>query len=128
MKLESSLARNRADFAISSGVARRFIGCRLAIVAVAVLLELDAAGRASRVSITLGGVGSTPMRVPDAEARLLGSSVGADDIAAAADCCGRVEALGDPQIPAWYRQRLASTLAARAIPVALSRSIRASRA
>ncbi len=93
-----------------------------AIVAVAVLLELDASGRASRVSITLGGVASTPVRVPDAETRLLGSRVGADDISAAAACCGRVEALGDPQVPAWYRQRLASTLAARAIPIALSRN------
>jgi carbon-monoxide dehydrogenase medium subunit len=93
-----------------------------AIVAVAVLLELDASGHASRVSITLGGVASTPVRVPEAEARLLGSTVGADDIAAAAACCGRVEALGDPQVPAWYRQRLASTLAARSIPVALSRT------
>ena len=93
-----------------------------AIVAVAVLLELDASGRASRASITLGGVASTPVRVPEAEACLLGSRVGAADIAAAANCCAKVEALGDPQVPAWYRQRLANTLASRAIPAALART------
>ncbi len=93
-----------------------------AIVAVAVLLELDAAGNASRVSIALGGVGATPLRVPAAEARLLGTRVAGTDIEAAAACCAEVDALGDPQVPAWYRQRLARTLCARAIPAALARA------
>jgi carbon-monoxide dehydrogenase medium subunit len=93
-----------------------------AIVAVAVLLELDASARASRVSITLGGVAATPVRVPAAEARLLGSMIDAEAIADAAACCGAVDALGDPQVPAWYRQRLARTLAGRAIPAALART------
>jgi len=93
-----------------------------AIVAVAVLLELDASARASRVSITLGGVAATPVRVPEAEARLLGSTIDAEAIADAAACCGAVDALGDPQVPAWYRQRLARTLAGRAIPAALART------
>jgi len=93
-----------------------------AIVAVAVLLELDASARASRVSITLGGVAATPVRVPAAEARLLGSMIDAKAIADAAACCGAVDALGDPQVPAWYRQRLARTLAGRAIPAALART------
>jgi carbon-monoxide dehydrogenase medium subunit len=93
-----------------------------AIVAVAVLLELDASARARRVSITLGGVADTPVRVPAAEARLLGSMINAEAIADAAACCGMVDALGDPQVPAWYRQRLARTLAGRAIPAALART------
>ncbi|MEI6318479.1 MAG: FAD binding domain-containing protein [Pseudomonadota bacterium] len=93
-----------------------------AIVAVAVLLELDASARARRVSITLGGVAATPVRVPAAEARLLGSMIDAKAIADAAACCGAVDALGDPQVPAWYRQRLARTLAGRAIPAALART------
>jgi len=92
-----------------------------AIVSVAVLLELDGEQRASRVSITLGGVASTPVRVPRAEAMLLGSRIEAGDIEGAAACCAVVEALGDPQVPAWYRQRLARTLSARAIPIALAR-------
>lgn len=93
-----------------------------AIVSVAVLLELDDQQRASRVSITLGGVASTPVRVQQAEAALLGSRVETCDIEAAAACCADVEALGDPQVPAWYRQRLARTLSARALPIALARA------
>jgi carbon-monoxide dehydrogenase medium subunit len=93
-----------------------------AIVAVAVLLEFDAGGHASRVSITLGGVAATAIRVPEAEAALLGSALSTADIAAAAECCGQVDALGDPQVPAWYRQRLARTLCERAIPIAAARA------
>lgn len=96
-----------------------------AIVAVAVLLEMDAQGIARRASVTLGGVASTPVRVPSAEAVLLGSRVAAVDIERAAACCGEVPALGDPQVPAWYRQRLARTLTARAIPIARKRAITA---
>jgi carbon-monoxide dehydrogenase medium subunit len=94
-----------------------------AIVAVAVLLERDSDGHATRVSITLGGVAATATRVPEAEAALLGSTISADDIAAAAACCGQVAALGDPQVPAWYRQRLARTLCERAIPIAAARAL-----
>ncbi|MBY0439800.1 MAG: xanthine dehydrogenase family protein subunit M [Burkholderiales bacterium] len=93
-----------------------------AIVAVAVLIELGADGTASRVSITLGGVAATAVRVADAEAALLGTIVSPSDIDAAAACCGSVDALGDPQVPGWYRQRLARTLCARAIPIALARA------
>jgi len=93
-----------------------------AIVSVAVLLELDDQQRVTRASITLGGVASTPVRVQQAEAALLGSRVEAGDIEAAAACCAVVEALGDPQVPAWYRQRLARTLTARALPIALARA------
>jgi carbon-monoxide dehydrogenase medium subunit len=93
-----------------------------AIVAVAVLIELGRDGTATRVSITLGGVAATAVRVPLAEAVLLGSPVGPADIEAAARCCGEVDALGDPQVPAWYRQRLARTLCSRAIPIALGRA------
>jgi carbon-monoxide dehydrogenase medium subunit len=92
-----------------------------AIVSVAVLIELDANARASRVSITLGGVACTPVRVPAAEAALLGTAVDAPAIETAAACCEAVDALGDPTVPAWYRQRLARTLASRAIPIALAR-------
>jgi len=93
-----------------------------AIVSVAVLLELDDQQRVTRASITLGGVASTPVRVQQAEAALLRSRVEAGDIEAAAACCAVVEALGDPQVPAWYRQRLARTLTARALPIALARA------
>lgn len=92
-----------------------------AIVSVAILLDTDAQSTITRASITLGGVASTPVRVADAEAALLGAPMDAARIEAAAACCGAVEALGDPQVPAWYRQRLARTLTARAIPIAVAR-------
>jgi len=95
-----------------------------AIVAVAVLLERDRddPARLRRVSVTLGGVASTAQRVAEAEACLVGSHGEAAAIAAAADACGRVPAMSDAQIPAWYRSRLASTLAARTIDQALARA------
>ena len=93
-----------------------------AIVAVAVLIELDAAGRATRVAIALGGVCATPLRVSAAEQALLGTQVAAADIERAAQSCAAVDALGDAQVPAWYRQRLARTLTARAIALAIARA------
>ncbi|MBC7778907.1 MAG: xanthine dehydrogenase family protein subunit M [Proteobacteria bacterium] len=92
-----------------------------AIISVAVLLEADDGGRIVRASITLGGVAATPVRVAAAENCLLGTRVAPEEIDAAAKCCAMVDALGDPQVPAWYRQRLANTLAARAISLAHSR-------
>ena len=92
-----------------------------AIVSVAVLLEAGKDGGVTRASLTLGGVGPVPFRLPAAEALLIGGKPDEARIDAAAALCGEVEALEDPQAPAWYRQRLARTLAGRAIRAALSR-------
>ncbi len=96
-----------------------------AIVSVAVLLEGAQVGSGdggiTRASLTLGGVGPVPFRLPAAEALLAGGKPDGARIDAAAALCGEVEALEDPQAPAWYRQRLARTLAGRAIRTALSR-------
>ncbi|MGE8591393.1 MAG: FAD binding domain-containing protein [Alcaligenes sp.] len=93
-----------------------------AIVSCAVLLLLDEDGLVSRASITLGGVGAFPLRMSQAEAALLGTPAGPEDIARAADLCGQVEASSDSYVQGWYRQRLAKEYTARALRLALSRT------
>lgn len=92
-----------------------------AIVAVAVLISLDAQGVVDRVSVTLGGIGPTPVRVPEAERLLLGSRAQASELDAAAACCRTVAASSDSQVPGWYRQHLAQVLCGRALKRAISR-------
>jgi carbon-monoxide dehydrogenase medium subunit len=93
-----------------------------AVVSVAVQLALDAAGKVTRASITLGGVAMAPTRVAAAEAALVGRTAGDADIAAAAAACAAIDANNDIHAPAWYRQRLARTLAGRALRAALARA------
>ncbi len=92
-----------------------------AVASIAVLLTADASGRIERASITLGGMAYAPVRVTDAEQALLGSTCGAGTIETAAEACSRTDALDDPHAPAWYRKRLARTLAGRAITTAIKR-------
>ena len=94
-----------------------------AIVSVAVLLAPGADGSIARASITLGGVGSGPVRMTDAEALLVGSRGNAAFDAAAA-ACALIDASSDSYVPAWYRQRLARVLTRRALDTALSRIAR----
>lgn len=95
-----------------------------AIVAVAVLIHFDAQGGVDRASVTLGGIGATPVRVPEAEQRLLGSRAQAAQLAAAAACCRTVQASSDSHVPGWYRQHLAQVLCARALERAVARAER----
>ena len=95
-----------------------------AIAAAAVLLERGAAGSVTRASVTLGGVGAVPFRLPAAEAILTGAAPDAQTIGAAAAEAETVEALSDAAYPAWYRRRLARTLLARAIAKAAERAER----
>lgn len=92
-----------------------------AVTSVAVLLSADASGRIERASVTLGGMAYAPVRVTTAEQALLGSTGGSDAIEKAAEACSKTDALDDPHAPAWYRKRLARTLAARAIARAVTR-------
>lgn len=99
-------ARRHGDFAIAS---------------VAVLLELDVAAKVTRVSLTLGGVCDVPVRLPEAEKQLLGSALTPADVAKVAAQCAEIDALDDPQVPRWYRRRVAATLVSRAIAMAAER-------
>lgn len=93
-----------------------------AIVSAAALLSLDADGKIARASLTLGGVGSGPMRMRDIEAELTGAAPTEAAIKAAAEACGAIEIEDDPYTPAHYRRRLCRKLAQRALETALSRA------
>jgi CO/xanthine dehydrogenase FAD-binding subunit len=70
-----------------------------------------------RVSITLGGIAPAPLRMSAAE-KLFAQK---RDAQAAAELCGAVDALDDHAYPAWYRKKLAVTLARRALERASAR-------
>ena len=93
-----------------------------AVVSAAALLELDRQRRITRIALTLGGVGPTPIRLAEAEQALIGS---ADDDATSnrvAVHAGRCDALDDPAYPSWFRQRLARNLLPRAVKSAFARA------
>ena len=94
-------ARRHGDFAIASACT---------------LVEMKEQ-KFARVRLTLGGVAATPIRVTKTENALLNK----EPIAEAVKHCGEIEALEDPIYPAWYRQKLAVTLARRALERAISR-------
>jgi carbon-monoxide dehydrogenase medium subunit len=93
-----------------------------AVVSVAVQLALARDGAVSRVSITLGGVSMAPIRVAAAEMTLTGRKPGDAEIARAAAAAAEIDANEDIHAPAWYRRRLARTLTARAVRIALQRA------
>lgn len=95
-----------------------------AIVSSAALVEFGQDGQITRCSITLGGCASAPVRMPQAEAILLGSIGDASTIAEAAAICSEVEASTDAYVTAWYRQRLARSLTQRALTIAMQRATR----
>ncbi|MCR0982715.1 FAD binding domain-containing protein [Roseomonas populi] len=99
-------ARRHGDYAITSAAA---------------VLVLEG-GRIARASLTLGGVGAGPLRLRTAEAALAGQAPSEALFREAAAACGSIEAMSDPQAPAWYRRRLAATLARRALAAAASRA------
>lgn len=93
-----------------------------AIVSAAALLLIGADGAVERASLTLGGVGSGPMRMREVEDALRGRALSPDAIRAAADACGAIEVDDDPYTPASYRKHLCRKLAARALQTAASRA------
>jgi aerobic carbon-monoxide dehydrogenase medium subunit len=95
-------ARRHGDFAVASACA---------------LVEVKESG-ILKASLTLGGVGPVPLRMPSVEAAL----VEGRSIEECVKACASVEALDDPTYPAWYRQHLAVTLARRALEQALKRA------
>ena len=92
-----------------------------AIVSAAALLEAGANGRITRASVTLGGIGSAPLRVSAAEASLIGEPGSVEKFGTAAEMCRAVDAIDDIHAPASYRQHLAVVLSRRALEAAWSR-------
>lgn len=92
-----------------------------AVVGVAVLLDLSSDGAVRRASVTLGGVGSAPVRGAAAEAILNGSQGGPEVIEKAAGTCREIDAMNDVHASSAYRQHLAVVLTQRALDKAFDR-------
>jgi len=101
-------ARRHGDFAITSA---------------AVLIESDGAGRLSRVSVTIGGMGTAPVRAREVEQAIIGQVPTGELFRAACESCRKLEAIDDVHAPASYRQHLAAVLSRRALEKAHARLV-----
>jgi len=91
-----------------------------AIVLAAALLAVDADGRITRASLTLGGIGPAPVRVRAVEQALVGEVAAAALFREVAEACRGPDAMEDVHAPASYRQQLAVVMARRALDAALA--------
>lgn len=100
------LARRHGDFAIAAAV---------------VAVHLDPTGRLDLVRIGVGGVGSTPLRLLDAEGQLAGATGTAAELAAAAEAAwNAVDPMDDVHASSSYRKDMVRVLVRRALESALS--------
>lgn len=95
----------------------------IAVVGVGVRLTLDDAGKVSAADIVLGAVAPTVVRVPEAEAALVGNQIN-DEIlatvsAAASEACNPID---DKRGTIAYRKQVAGVLAKRAVLLAAERA------
>lgn len=91
----------------------------LAVIGVAVKIDLDA-GRAANVRVVILGGPHGARRVPEAEAALEARQLGPDQIACASDAASRIEAHTDIHATDALRRHLAGVLTRRALTSALS--------
>ncbi|WDD91654.1 xanthine dehydrogenase family protein subunit M [Burkholderia sp. FERM BP-3421] len=94
-----------------------------AIASAAALIETDEAGRVTRASLTLGGVGPVPIRLAEAERWLVGARPDPALIDAVAAEVDVLDALDDPAYPARYRRRVAGRLLRAALQRALDAAV-----
>lgn len=92
-----------------------------AIVSAAALLEEDAAGKVTRASLTLGGLGPAPVRASDVERALIGEIIGDKRLRELCEPLRKLDAIDDIHAPASYRQQLATVLSRRALAKAHER-------
>jgi aerobic carbon-monoxide dehydrogenase medium subunit len=93
-----------------------------AIVAVAVLLTLDEAGRVAILRIAVGGVAATPVRFDDVTARFVGCAPADNWPQALADAVQNACEIEEARIPAVFRKELVQALTRRAAAAALQRA------
>jgi aerobic carbon-monoxide dehydrogenase medium subunit len=93
-----------------------------AIVSAAVLLTVDGAGKITRAAVTLGGMGTAPVRASALEAALIGKAPDTAFLREACESCRSFEALDDVHAPASYRQHLATVMSRRALEKAYARA------
>jgi carbon-monoxide dehydrogenase medium subunit len=94
-----------------------------AIVSAAALLEEDGAGKVTRASLTLGGLGPAPLRASDLERALLGETIDDKRLRELCEPLRKCEAVDDIHAPASYRQHLATVLSRRALLKAHERAM-----
>jgi aerobic carbon-monoxide dehydrogenase medium subunit len=92
-----------------------------AITSAAVLLEADGAGKITRASVTIGGMGTAPVRAREVEQAIVGQKPAAELFRDACESCRKLEAIDDVHAPASYRQHLAAVLSRRALDKAHAR-------
>jgi carbon-monoxide dehydrogenase medium subunit len=93
-----------------------------AIVSAAVLLTVDGAGKITRAAVTLGGMGTAPVRAGELEKTLIGKAPDTAFLREACESCRSFEALDDVHAPASYRQHLATVMSRRALEKAYARA------
>ena len=99
-------ARRHGDFAIVSAAAQ--------------LIE-DGAGKITRASVTLGGMGAAPIRASAVEQALIGNKPDDKLLRDICETCRKFEAVEDVHAPAVYRQQLATVMSRRALERARAR-------
>jgi carbon-monoxide dehydrogenase medium subunit len=92
-----------------------------AIVSAAAMLTEDSAGRITRASVTLGGMGIAPARVRALEEALIGQVASDTLFRETCEVCRTLEATDDIHASARYRQQLAVVMARRALEQAQAR-------
>jgi carbon-monoxide dehydrogenase medium subunit len=92
-----------------------------AIVSAAALVLENAAREIMRVSVTIGGVGVSPIRAREVEQALIGHVPDDERLREACKLCREFDAIDDVHASSSYRQHLATVLARRALEQACAR-------
>ncbi len=92
-----------------------------AITSAAVLIEADGAGKITRATVTIGGMGTAPSRAREVEQAIVGQVPTSELFRDACESCRKLEAMDDVHAPASYRQHLAAVLSRRALEKAHAR-------
>ena len=99
-------SRRHGDFAITSAAA---------------LIATNGGGKITRASVTIGGMGTVPVRARELEQAIVGQVPGKELFRDACESCRKIEAIDDVHAPANYRQHLAAVLSRRALEKAHTR-------
>jgi CO/xanthine dehydrogenase FAD-binding subunit len=86
------------------------------------LLDVGPGAMVRRAAVALFGVATTPIRLSDGEALLVGTRLDAQVIRAAAETTQAVEALSDIHAGADYRRHLGAVMTRRALTDAAQRA------
>ena len=92
-----------------------------AIVSAAALITEDGAGKITRASVTLGGMGAAPVRASEVEQALIGNRPDDKLLREICESCRKFDAVDDVHAPAVYRQQLATVMSRRALEQARAR-------